>query len=103
MVSWVRGSGRNDVKSVDVAAHRRQSGVTPAKDEEERLNLGSLTINSHRSMILSYRAMPFEDENDLENAVKAYEQANALSANLDGGRLAQSGPYVAPTRDERPR
>src|SRR5258708_35367433 len=103
MVSWVRGSGRNDGKSVDVAADRSQTGITAAKDEEERLNLASLMINSHRSMILSYRAMLFEDENDLESAVKAYEQANALSANLVGGSFSQSGTYVALARIERER
>jgi len=103
LLHWLRSTSRSDVKSVDVAAHRRQTGVTPAKDEEERLNLASLMINSHRSMILSYRAMLFEDENDLESAVKAYEQANALSANLVGGSFSQSGTYVALARIERER
>jgi hypothetical protein len=103
LLSWLRSSSHSDVKSVDVAAHRRQSGFTPAKDEEERLNLASLMINAHRSAILSYRAMLFEDENDLENAVKAYEQANALSANLVGGSFSQSGTYVALARIARER
>lgn len=103
LLSWLRSSGRSDVKSVDVAAHRRQSGFTPAKDEEERFNLAALMINSHRSMVISNRAMLYEDENDLENAVKAYEQANALSASLVGGSFFLSGTYVALARIERER
>jgi CHAT domain-containing protein len=102
LLSWLRSSSHTDVKSVDVATHRRQSGFTPAKDEQERLNLASIMIDAHRSAILSYRAMLFEDENDLDNAVKAYEQANALSANLVGGSF-ESGAYVALARIERER
>ncbi len=103
LLSWLRSSSHSDVKSVDVAAHRRQSGFTPAKDEEERFNLAALMINSHRSTVISNRAMLYENENDLENAVKAYEQANALSANLVGGSFSQSGTYVALARIARER
>jgi CHAT domain-containing protein len=103
LLSWLRASGHNDVKAVDVAAHRRQTGVTPAKDEQERFSLATLMINSQRSTVLSYRAMLFEDENDLDNAVKAYEQANALSASLVGGSFFLSGTYVALARIARER
>jgi len=103
LLSWLRSIGKSDIKSVDVAAHRRQSGVTPTKDEEQRLNLATLMINSHRSTVLSGRAMLYEDQNDLDNAVKTYEQANALSANLVGGSFFLSGTYVALARIERER
>ncbi len=103
LLSWLRSKGNSDVKSVDIASHRRQSGFTPAKDEEERFNLAALMINAHRSTVLSYRAMLYEDENDLNNAVKAYEQANALSTNLVGGSFSLSGTYVALARIERER
>ena len=103
LLSWLRSIGKSDIKSVDIVAHRRQSGVTPTKDEEQRLNLASLMINSHRSTVLSGRAMLYEDQNDLDNAVKTYEQANALSANLVGGSFFLSGTYVALARIERER
>jgi CHAT domain-containing protein len=103
LLSWLRASSQVDVKSVDVATHRRQSGFTPDKGEQERFNLATMMINAHRSMIFSYRAMLFEDENDLDNAVKAYEQASALSANLVGGSFSLSGTYVALARIERER
>jgi len=103
LLSWLRASGRNDVKSVDIAAHRRQSGFTPPRDEDERFNLAALMVNAQRSTVISYRAMLYEDENDLDNAVKAYEQANALSASLVGGSFFLSGTYVALARIERER
>ncbi len=103
LLSWLRSSGQIYVKSADVAAHRRQSGFTPAKDEEQRFSLAALMVNGHRSTILSYRAMLFEDENDLDNAAKAYEQAHALSTNLAGGSFSLSGTYVALARIERER
>jgi hypothetical protein len=103
LLSWLRASGKSDIKSVDVATHRRQSGLTPTKDEEQRFNLATLMINSHRSTVLTNRAMLYEDENDLDNAVKTYEQANALSANLVGGSFFLSGTYVALARIERER
>jgi CHAT domain-containing protein len=103
LLNWLRASGHSEVKNVDVAAHRRQSGFKPAKDEEERFNLAALMVNSQRSTVLSYRAMLYEDENDLDNAVKAYEQANAMSASLVGGSFFLSGTYVALARIERER
>lgn len=103
LLSWLRSIGHNDIKAVDIAAHRRQSGFTPTKDEEQRFGLAALMINSHRSTALSNRAMLYEEQNDLDNAVKAYEQANALSANLVGGSFFLSGTYVALARIERER
>ncbi|MEK6336090.1 MAG: CHAT domain-containing protein [Acidobacteriota bacterium] len=101
LLSWLRAS--RDVKSVDIATHRRQTGVTPSKDELERFNLATLMVNSHRSTVLTNLAMLYEEENDLDNAVKAYEQANALSSNLVGGSFFLSGTYVALARIERER
>jgi hypothetical protein len=103
LLIWLRSIGKSDIKSVDVATHRRQSGLTPTKDEEQRFNLATLMINSHRSTVLSGRGMLYEDQNDLDNAVKTYEQANALSANLVGGGFFLSGTYVALARIERER
>jgi len=101
--SWINSRGKSEIKPVDVAAHRRQTGVTPDKDEQERSDLAALMLNSHRAMVLSYRAMLFEDENDLDNAVKAYETANNLSSTLVGGAFSLSGTYIALARIERER
>jgi len=103
LLNWLRLRGDTEVKSVDVAAHRRQSGLTPDKDEQQRFDFAAVAINSHRSTILTYRAMLYENENDLEKAVKAYEQANALTTNLVGGSFSLSGTYVALARIERER
>ncbi len=103
LLSWLRASGQSYVKSADVAAHRRQSGFTPDKDEEQRFNLAALMVNGHRSSVISYLAMLYEEQNDLEKAVKAYEEANALSANLVGGSFSLSGIHVALARIERER
>ncbi len=103
LLNWLRATGQGHVKSADVAAHRRQIGFTVAKGEEERFNLATLMVNGQRSAVLSHRAMLFEEENDLDSAVKAYEEANALSANLVGGSFSLSGTYVALARIERER
>ncbi len=103
LLSWLASKGDSEVKTIDVVSHRRQSGLTPSKDEENRFNLASLQINSHRATVMSYRAMLLEDENDLDNAVKAYEQANAISSSLIGGSFSTSGTYVALARIERER
>ena len=101
--SWITSKGKAEIKPLDVAAHRRQTGFVADKDEQQRSDLAAMMVNSHRSMILSYRAMLFEDENDLDNAVKAYEEANALSSTLVGGAFSLSGTYVALARIERER
>ncbi|HEX6186928.1 MAG TPA: CHAT domain-containing protein [Pyrinomonadaceae bacterium] len=103
LLNWLRSNTNAEVKSVDVAVHRRQVGFTPDQGEEQRFNLASLMVNGHRATILTYRAMLFEDQNDLDNAVKAYEQSNALSTNLVGGAFSMSGTYVALARIERER
>jgi CHAT domain-containing protein len=102
LTNWLRAANQSNVKSVDVMVHRRQTGVTPDASEEQRLGLVGLMINSHRSTTLAYRAILLEEENDLDNAVKAYEEANALTANLTGGSFA-TGTYVALARIERER
>jgi len=103
LLNWLRTKKATEVKNLDVATHRRQSGVTPDEGEQQRFNLASLMVNSHRATILNYRAMLLEDQNDLDNAVIAYEQANALTANLVGGAFSLSGTYVALARIERER
>ena len=103
LVNWLRSKGNAEVKSVDVAVHRRQVGFTPDEGEQQRFDLASMMVNAHRATILTYRAMLFEDQNDLDNAVKAYEQSNALTTNLVGGAFSLSGTYVALARIERER
>jgi CHAT domain-containing protein len=103
LLSWLHSQGNAEIKSVDVAAHRRQTGFTPDKSEQERFNLAALVVNAHRSGVISNRAMLYEDENDLDNAVKAYERANALITNLVGGSFSLTGVYVALARIERER
>ena len=103
LANWLRANSKSELKSIDITQHRRQAGFTPDKDEQQRFDLAALTVNSHRATVTSYRAMLYEDENDLDNAVKAYEQANALSANLVGGAFSLSGTYVALARIERER
>src|SRR5712692_2033705 len=60
-------------------------------------------INRHWATIIGNRALIYESENDLENAVKAYERANALSTNLVGGSFSLSGTYVRLASIERER
>lgn len=103
LLNWLRSKNAAEVKSVDVAAHRRQAGFTPDEGEQQRFDLASLMVNSHRGTILNYRAMLLEEQNDLDNAVKAYEQANVLTTNLVGGAFSLSGTYVALARIERER
>ncbi len=103
LLNWLRSRGDTEVKSVDVAAHRRQSGLTPDAGEQQRFDFAAVAINSHRAAVTSYRASLYESENDLENAVKAYERANAMTTNLVGGSFSLSGTYVALARIERER
>src|SRR6202022_2480054 len=53
--------------------------------------------------VAGYRAILYENENDLEKAVKAYEQANALFTNLVGGSFSLTGTDVALARIARER
>jgi CHAT domain-containing protein len=103
LTAWINSRGKGAIKTIDVVAHRRQTGFTVDKDEQQRFDLAAMTINAHRAQVMSYRAMLFENENDLEGAVKAYEEANALSSSLVGGAFSLSGTYVALARIERER
>lgn len=103
LLNWLRSRGDTEVTSVDVAAHRRQGGLTPDASEQQRFDFAAVAINSHRATVTSYRAILYENENDLENAVKAYERANAMTTNLVGGSFSLSGTYVALARIERER
>jgi len=101
LTPWLRSLGDTEIKSADVAAHRRQTGLVPDSNEQQRFEFASLAIASHRAVITSYRASLYENENDLENAKKTYERANALNTNLVGGSFSFSGTYV--TRANRTR
>jgi CHAT domain-containing protein len=103
LLNWLRAKGNAEVKSVDVTVHRRQVGFTPGQGEQQRFELASLMVNANRATVLSYRAMLFEDQNDLDNAVKAYERSNALTENLIGGAFSLSGTQVGLARIERER
>jgi CHAT domain-containing protein len=103
LLNWLRARGNAEVKSVDIAAYRRQTGFSPDAAEERRLDLAAIAVNSHRATVTSYRANLYESENDLENAIKAYERANALITSLTGGSFSLSGTYVALARIERER
>ncbi len=103
LLSWINSRGNTEIKPIDVVAHRRQTGFAVDKDEQQRFDLAVLSVNAARSLALSFRATMLENENDLEGAAKAYEEANALSSNLVGGAFSLSGTYVALARIERER
>lgn len=103
LLNWLRSKGDAEVKSVDVTVHRRQVGFTPGPGEQQRFDLASLMVNANRATIMTYRAMLFEDQNDLDNAAKAYERSNALMENLIGGAFSLSGTQVGLARIERER
>jgi hypothetical protein len=86
-----------------VAADRRRRSFTPDADEEQRLGIADLALRQQRAVLLSYRGMLLEDQNDLDAAARAYEQANLISADLVGGTFRLSGTYVALARIERER
>lgn len=103
LLSWINSRGKADTGPIDIAAHRRQTGFVVDKDEQQRFDLAVMNVSAHRSQLLSFRATLFEDQNDLDNAVKAYEQANSLSSSLVGGAFSLSGINVALARIERER
>ena len=105
-LSYLTGYARRATpksKVADVVTHRRQTGFQPDSGEQQRLGYAELAIDSHRAVITGYRASLYENQNDLDNAVKAYRLANTLNANLTGGSFALSGTYVALARIERER
>ncbi|HZI17375.1 MAG TPA: CHAT domain-containing protein [Pyrinomonadaceae bacterium] len=95
--------GAGDLNLSAVAADRRARGFTPDAGEEQRLGFADLAARQQRALLLSYRAMLLEEQNDLDGAARAYEQANVVSANLVGGAFRLSGTYVALARIERER
>ena len=103
LLSWLNARGKAEIKPIDVVAHRRQTSFVVDKDEQQRFDLAGMSVNAARSQVLSFRATLFEDENDLDSAVKAYEEANVLSSTLVGGAFSLSGTYVALARIERER
>lgn len=103
LMNWLAQKHDTGIKRADIAAHRRQTGVQLTEGEEQRFQLAALAIDSHRATVTSYRASLYENENDLDNAVKAYQQANALHIALVGGSFSLTGIYVALARIERER
>jgi CHAT domain-containing protein len=103
LLKWIRAQGDAQFRSADVVTHRRQTGFQPDSGEQQRLGYAELAIDSHRAVITGYRASLYENQNDLENAAKAYRLANTLNANLTGGSFALSGTFVALARIERER
>ena len=49
LVNWLRAKGNAEVKSIDVALHRRQVGFTPDEGEQQRFDLASMMVNAHRA------------------------------------------------------
>lgn len=101
--AWLAGRKGARTTALDVAEHRRQVGFTPDADEQQRAEFAELAANTHRSSLVSYRAILLEDQNDLDGAAKLYEQAFNMTANLIGGAFTLSGNYVALARIERER
>ncbi len=103
LLSWLRAQRDAQIKSSDVVTHRRQTGFQPDSGEQLRFRYAGLAIDSHRAVVTGYRGSLYENQNDLDNAVKAYRLANTLHTNLIGGSFALSGTYVALARIERER
>lgn len=104
LLNWIRAQQHDaQIKIADVVTHRHLTGFQPDSGEQQRLGYAGLAIDSHRAVITGYRASLYENQNDLDNAVKAYRLANTQNANLTGGSFALSGTYVALARIERER
>lgn len=103
LLKWMGENPNPNLTAVEVYAHRRQAGFTPDKEDVERFGFAELAVRSERGSVLHYRAMLYEDQNDLERAAQAYEQGNTLTASLVGGSFTLSGTYVALARIERAR
>jgi hypothetical protein len=101
LLSLIAAGG--DINLSAVAADRRRRSFATGPDEEQRLGFADMAVRQQRATLLSYRAMLLEDQNDLDGAARAYEQANVISANLVGGAFRLSGTYVALARIERER
>ena len=103
LLKWMAETKNPNLTAIEVYARRRQAGFTPDKDEEQRFGFAELAARALRGSVLQYRAMLYEDQNDLERAAKVYEQANAQTANLVGGSFSLSGTSVALARIARER
>jgi len=101
LLGWVGAGGELSLSAL--AADRRRRGFAPDADEEQRLGFADLAARQLRASLLSQRAMLLEEQNDLDAAARAYEQANVISSNLLGGTYRLSGTYVALARIERER
>ncbi len=101
--AWLKSRGNTETKIGDLVTHRRLTGVQITPDEEQRTSFASIAIEALKTNVTSYRAMLYENQNDLDNAVKAYQRANNLNATLTGGVFALSGIHVALARIERER
>lgn len=103
LTTWLRSRGNADTKAAHVSAHRRMRGFQADAGEQQRIDFAELAVVSHQAAIAGYRGSLYENQNDLENAVKAYERANTLNSNLTGGSFSLSGTHVALARVERER
>jgi CHAT domain-containing protein len=103
LLKWINESKNTNLTGVDVVARRRQTGFAPDEDEQFRFGLAEIAAPSYRGLLLSYRAILYENLNDLERAAKTYEQAQAANVNASGGSFTGVEVYVALARIERER
>ncbi|HLL74068.1 MAG TPA: CHAT domain-containing protein [Pyrinomonadaceae bacterium] len=103
LVKWIDESNNPNLTGVDVAARRRQTGFMPDEDEQFRFTLAEVAAPAYRGILLSHRALLYEELNDLDRAAKTYAQAQAVNVNTAGGDFTGTETYVALARIERER
>jgi len=103
LLRWIGESKNTNLTAVEVAAHRRQTGFAADADEQQRFGLAELIVAAHRGLLLSHRAMLYENLNELDLAAKTYERAQAASVNVAGGDFTGTHTYVALAHIERER
>lgn len=100
---WIADEKNPNITGAEVYAHRRLTGFTPDKNEEQRFGMAEMSARAERGSVLHYRASLYESQNDLSAAAATYERAHTLAANLVGGSFTLSGTYVALARIARER
>lgn len=103
LLKWIEESKNPNITGVDVVARRRQTGFEPGEDEQFRFQLADMSAPAYRAILLSHRAILYENLNDLERAAKTYELAQAADAGSEGGKGAGTEFRVALARIERER
>jgi CHAT domain-containing protein len=91
------------IRSVDIAAHRKQMNVTPDAGELERLHQAELLANSLRALLALKRAQLLHDQGDLVEAADGYRDAIKQIANVLGGAFPLAGAQLALAQIERER